>query len=113
MSKVSDEKTEEKASEEKKAEYKGMKNLWSVVSNRSKRLKLFHFGTIDFKLQNLSQRIKVSASQDSLRVRKHLWLIGMDVDKFTCKSMINENINVICRLCSGRMTTEQKPTKTG
>lgn len=41
MSKVSDEKTEEKASEEKKAEYKGMKNLWSVVSNRSKRLKLF------------------------------------------------------------------------
>lgn len=88
MSKVSDEKTEEKASEEKKAEYKGMKNLWSVVSNRSKRLKLFHFGTMDFKLQNLSQRIKVSASQDSLRVRKHLWLIGMDVDKFTCKSMI-------------------------
>lgn len=52
MSKVSDEKTEEKASEEKKAEYKGMKNLWSVVSNRSKRLKLFHFGTMDFKLQN-------------------------------------------------------------
>lgn len=88
MSKVSDEKTEEKASEEKKAEYKGMKNLWSVLSNRSKRLKLFHFGTMDFKLQNLSQRIKVSASQDSLRVRKHLWLIGMDVDKFTCKSMI-------------------------
>lgn len=65
-----------------------MKNLWSVVSNRSKRLKLSHFGTLDFKLQNLSQRIKVSASQDSLRVRKHLWLIGMDVDKFTCKSMI-------------------------
>lgn len=88
MSKVSDEKTEEKASEEKNAEYKGMKNLWSVVSNRSKRLKLLHFGTMDFKLQNLSQRIKVSASQDSLRVRKHLWLIGMDVDKFTCKSMI-------------------------
>lgn len=84
MSKVSDEKTEEKASEEKKAEYKGMKNLWSVVSNRSKRLKLFHFGTMDFKLQNLSQRIKVSASQDSLS----LWLIGMDVDKFTCKSII-------------------------
>lgn len=39
MSKVSDEKTEEKASEEKKAEYKGTKNLLSVVSNRSKRLK--------------------------------------------------------------------------
>lgn len=31
MSKVSDEKTEEKASEEKKAEYKGMKNLWSPI----------------------------------------------------------------------------------
>lgn len=75
MSKVSDEKTEEKASEEKKAEYKGMKNLWSVVSNRSKRLKLFHFGTMDFKLQNLSQRIKVSASQDSLPESKEAFMV--------------------------------------
>lgn len=87
MSKVSDEKTEEKASEEKKAEYKGM--IWRIYGrlfqiDLKDFKKLFHFGTMDFKLQNLSQRIKVSASQDSLS----LWLIGMDVDKFTCKSMI-------------------------